>query len=343
MKHVDLRSDTVTRPTPGMRHAIANAEVDDDCYGTDPTANALEARIASLLGKEAAIFTLTGTMANNLAIGAQSRSGDEILYEAKAHPINYEAGAPSAFFSVQTTGIQAERGLLKAEDVNAHIRLKTLHQPDTVLLSVENTHNAHGGSVYPLEQLHSLAHVAHERKIRAHMDGARLWNAAAAGGHSEKTLCEPFDTVSVCFSKGLGAPMGSALAGDSATIQRARKIRRRMGGGWRQAGILAAGVLYALEHHRERIIEDHRRATRLSTELAQIHGLVPMTPCETNILMVDTHDSPLTAFEWNTRLTERGVLQNVFSATRLRLVTHLDIDDESIDYAVSIFREIAKT
>jgi threonine aldolase len=324
-----------------MRRAIANAEVDDDCYGTDPTANALEATVAELLGKEAAIFTITGTMANCLAIGAQSRPGDEILYEAKAHPINYEAGAPSGFFGVQTTGIPSERGLLDPQVVDSYIRRPTMHQPDTVLLSVENTHNAHGGSVYPVEQLHALAHVAHDRGILAHLDGARLWNAAIATGLSEKTLCQPYDTVSVCFSKGLGAPMGSALAGEQAVIDRARKIRRRMGGGWRQAGILAAGALFAIEHHRERLSEDHRRAQWLATELAKIDGLTPLTPCDSNILMVDVQSSPLDAWEWNSRLIERGVLQNAINETRLRLVTHLDIHDEDTDYAINVFHEIA--
>jgi threonine aldolase len=341
MKIVDLRSDTVTQPTTEMRAAIASAEVDDDCYGTDPTANALEARIAELLGKEAAVFTITGTMANCIAIGAQSRLGDEIIFEAKAHPINYEAGAPAANFGVQTTGITTERGLLDPDVVRSYVRSKAMYHAETVLLSVENTHNAHGGTVYPIEQLHALADVAHEKGIRVHMDGARIWNACAAGGHTEAELVEPFDTVSVCFSKGLGAPMGSALAGDAQTMARARKLRRRLGGGWRQAGILAAGALHAVTHHRGRIVDDHRRAKHLSDKLRTMTGLTTIEP-ESNILMVDTTDSPLSAAEWSRQLADLGVRQNALGPERVRLVTHLDVDDAGVDYAIEMFRQIAE-
>jgi len=325
-----------------MRDAIAHAEVDDDCYGTDPTANVLEAEVAKLLGKEAAVFTVTGTLANVVAVGAQSRMGDEILYEAKAHPINYEAGAPSANLGVQTTGIPTEDGLLDPEVVKTYFRERTMHQPDTVLLSVENTHNAAGGTVYPLDQLHALAHTAHEHDIRAHLDGARLWNAAAQSGYSEAELCEPYDTVSVCFSKGLGAPIGSALAGNKDTIARARKLRRRLGGGWRQAGIVAAGALYAIFNHRERLVDDHARAKRLAEGIADIPELTTISP-QTNILMVETHNSPLAAKEWSKRLVELGVLQKAVAPNRFRLVTHLDVNDDDIEYTIEQFHTVARS
>ena len=317
-----------------MRAAIAAAVVGDDCHGEDPTVTELEATVARLLGKEAALFTLTGTLANELAIGTQTRPGDEVLCEASAHPIRFEVAGPSALWGVQMVGLPTERGLLDPDEVARHVRSGLLVS-ETSLVWVENTHNQGGGTVVPLDLLKALGDVAHSRGLRAHLDGARLWNATAATGIPERELAAPFDTVSVCFSKGLGAPMGSALCGPADTIRRARKLRRRLGGAWRQAGILGAGALHALTHHRARLGDDHRRAARLAQRLRELPGVRPHTP-ETNILMVDVERD---ARAWVRSLAERGVLAGEVSPTRMRLVTHLDVDDEGIERAAEAFAD----
>jgi threonine aldolase len=277
---VDLRSDTVTQPTPPMREAMARAEVGDDVFGDDPSVNALEAETAALLGKEAAVFVPSGTMANQLAIRSQTEPGDEILVEANAHIYYYEGGGPAALSGVMCRCLAGERGVFSGAAVTAALRPSDQHFPRTRLVCLENTHNRGGGKVWPLQQMQEVAAVARHHGLRLHLDGARLWNAAIASSMAESAIAAPFDTVSVCYSKGLGAPVGSALAGPKDVIARARRFRKMFGGGMRQAGVLAAAALYALHHHRVRLAEDHANARLLAAGLSKINGLT-LAPAET--------------------------------------------------------------
>lgn len=338
---VDLRSDTVTRPTPAMRRAIAEAEVGDDVFGDDPTVHALERRVAELLGHEAALFVPSGTMANQIAVQVHTHHGDEILVEENAHVVLYEAGAPAALAGVQVWRLPGDRGLVGADAMRAAVRPEDPHYPRTRLFCLENTHNRAGGRVLPLDEVQRLVDLARDLGLCTHLDGARLWNAAAATGRSEKDYASLFHTVSVCFSKGLGAPVGSALAGSQATITEARRIRKRLGGGMRQAGILAAGALHGVEHHRARLIEDHERARRLARGLDERVGLCcPQDRVETNIVVVDVEDAGATT-DWLRSFEEAGVRAVPFGAGRIRFVTHLDVDDEDIDFTIDVAHRIA--
>jgi threonine aldolase len=270
---IDLRSDTVTMPTPEMRAAMAAAEVGDDVLGDDPTVAALERRTADVLGKEAAVYMPSGTMTNQVAIRAHTEPGDELFCEAEAHCYYYEAGAPAALSGVMCRLIEGRRGIFSAADLKKLLRPANIHHPRSRLVCLENTHNRGGGSIWPLEASAEVASAAREAGMAMHLDGARLWNASVATGIAEKTYAAHFDSLSVCFSKGLGAPVGSALAGSPEFIQRARRFRKMFGGGMRQAGIIAAGALYALEHHRARLADDHANAKALAEGLAEIRGL----------------------------------------------------------------------
>ncbi|MDX1578387.1 MAG: threonine aldolase family protein, partial [Gemmatimonadota bacterium] len=268
---IDLRSDTVTRPTAAMRSAIAKAAVGDDVYGDDPTVNDLERRTAEILGLEAAVYMPTGTMTNQLAIRAQTEPGDGVLVGPGAHVWYGERGAPAAISGVMVEPLPGERGVFTADALRAALPVKGAYAPAPPrLVCVENTNNAAGGAVWPLETQRQVIEAAHAARLRVHLDGARLWNAAAATGIEPAELAAGFDSVSVCFSKGLGAPMGSALAGSKALIERVRRLKQLYGGGFRQAGMMAAGALHALEHHRDRIGDDHRRARRLAEGLAEM-------------------------------------------------------------------------
>ncbi len=279
---IDLRSDTVTRPTPAMRRAMAEAEVGDDVLGDDPTVAAL----AQILGKESAVYMPSGTMTNQVAVRTWTEPGDEIIIEAGAHTYFFESGGPAALSGVMCRLIQGERGLFTADQVRAVLRPANEHFPRTRLVCVENTHNRGGGTVWPLRQVAEVAAVAREAGLKVHLDGARLWNASVAAGVPEKDYAAHFDSASVCFSKGLGAPVGSALAGTREFIARARRFRKMFGGGMRQAGIIAAGALYALEHHRERLAEDHANARRLAEGLAGLAGIeIDPATVETNIVV----------------------------------------------------------
>lgn len=337
---IDLRSDTVTRPTQGMRRAIAEAEVGDDVFGDDPTVIRLEERVASLLGKEAALFVTSGTMGNQVAVAIQTRPGDEVFLEATSHIILYEAGAPAAISGVQLHTLAGEKGLIDSAVLARAVRPANVHYPRPALLCVENTHNRAGGRVLPREGVDALLGVARRFQLRTHLDGARLWNASAASGTSEADLARGFDTVSVCFSKGLGAPVGSVLCGPAEAIDRARFVRKRLGGGMRQAGILAAACLHALDHHRPRIAEDHRRARALATAVAE-HPVFAVDPAEveTNIVVIRVREGE--PEWWCERMKERGVLIAAFGPGALRCVTHLDVDDEGISAAADAFAACA--
>jgi threonine aldolase len=337
MKPIDFRSDTVTKPTPAMRRAIAEADVGDDVYGEDPTVRRLEERVAERLGLEAAVFTPSGTQANQIAIGAHCRQGDEVLTEAGSHIIQYEGGAVPALWGVQPAPLPGQRGLLTPEQVTEAVRAENVHAPRTRLLSLENTHNRGGGSVWPVERFRAVVEAARAAKLAVHLDGARLFNAEVAAGVPASTWAKLTDSTSVCFSKGLGAPVGSVLAGRADVIYEARRLRKRLGGGMRQAGVLAAAALYALDNHVARLAEDHAHARRLAAALAEVPGVkVDAAQVETNMVFAE-FSKP--AMEMVALLAKQGVLTNPAGGPRtLRLVTHLDVSAADIDEAVARIR-----
>jgi threonine aldolase len=324
---VDLRSDTVTRPTPGMRAAMADAEVGDDVYGEDPTIRRLEETVAELFGHDAAIFTPTGTMANQIALRLVCPPAGEVLCDADAHVVTYEGGGAAQHAGIQTRTIPSPRGLLDPAAVNRQLRLPGYHAVVTRAVAVENTHNRGGGAIYPLVRLRALRAIADDNDIAFHCDGARIWNAHVATGTPLASYGDICTTLSVCLSKGLGAPVGSLVVCSAEKAVDARMLRHRLGGAWRQAGILAAAGLYALEHHLPRLDDDHRRAARIAAAL----DLDP-SAVDTNIVLVDVDDSRRVAAECRAE----GVLVSAFTPRQLRLVTHLDVDDTAIDYAVKI-------
>ena len=325
---IDLRSDTVTRPTEAMRRAMVEAPVGDDVFGEDPTVNRLEEYVAELLGKEVAIYCPSGTMTNQIGLHLGTNRGDEVILHEAAHIFNYEAGAPALLSGVQLRPLPGERGVMSPEALRAAVRPENVHFPRPKLLCLENTHNVAGGRILPLEGFAAVAAEARTLGLKVHLDGARLFNAAVATGSPAREWCEHADTVSVCSSKGLGAPVGSLLAGDEVTIQEARRARKAFGGGMRQAGVIAAASLYAFEHHIERLAEDHERAKRLAAGLERA-GYRVEEP-ETNIVLVEVRE----AEEFLRVLAGEGVLATPRSENTIRLVTHLDVGDEEIDAVV---------
>ncbi|CAD5374937.1 L-allo-threonine aldolase, PLP-dependent [Rubrivivax sp. A210] len=329
---IDLRSDTVTRPTAAMRAAMAAAEVGDDVFGDDPTVNALQARVAAELGKEAALFMPTGTQSNLCALMSHCQRGDEYLVGQMAHTYRWEAGGAAVLGSIQPQPLaQAADGTMALADIEAAIKPDDAHFAVTRLLALENTW---GGQVLPPAYVQAATALAHGRGLATHLDGARLFNAAVASGVAAAELARPFDSVSICFSKGLGAPAGSALAGSRDFIARAHRIRKMLGGGLRQAGVLAAAALYALDHHVERLAEDHAHARRLAEGLAGLPGVTVLPP-QSNIVFVDL--DPARAAGVVERLRARGLLCT--GLYRLRLVTHLDVGAADIAAALTILRE----
>lgn len=328
----DLRSDTVTRPTPEMRRAIAEATVGDAVLGDDPTVAELERYAAELLGKEAALFFPSGIMANTTALLLHGRPGTEAVIDAGGHILNYEEGAGAAWAGIQLRAVPTADGLLRAEHLAEYIRPATPYLPQTSLVCLENTHNGAGGRVMPLTHLRTVAQAARERGVAVHLDGARLPNASAATGVPMAEFAAPVDTVMIALSKGLGAPVGSILAGSAEAMQRAWRHRRRLGGGMRQAGFLAAAGLYGLRNHFPRLEQDHRRARELAARAAGAPGLSVPAP-ETNIVMIDLVDARLEPAALLAALERRGVRLSQFGARRLRAVTHLDVDDAGIGRA----------
>ena len=336
---VDLRSDTVTRPTLGMRRAMADAEVGDDVFGDDPTVNRLQERVAELLGKQAALFVPSGTMANQTAIRAHTEPGDEIIAHADSHVYLFEGGAPAALAGCSMRLLTGRRGMFDAEQVRDAVRKIDSHYPRTRLVVIENTHNRGGGSVWPVERVAAIRKVADEFGLRVHMDGARLMNACVASGRTPREYAAQVHTVSMCFSKGLGAPVGSAVAGDGETIARVHRFRKMFGGGMRQAGILAAAALFSLDHHVERLAEDHTNARKLANALAEMPGLVTdPAEVETNIVFFDVDASLGTAADLCDALHARGVWLHAIGPRRVRAVTHLDVSTADIDRAILVFR-----
>jgi len=336
---IDLRSDTITPPTPAMRQAIASAEVGDDVLGDDPSVLELERRTAEILAKEAAVFVPSGSMANQLAIRVHTQPGDEILVDRNAHIYYYESGGPAALSVVMCQLLPGVRGVFTGDDVLNALRPSNEHFPTTRLLCVENTHNRGGGRVWPLAATQEVAAVAARHDLRMHLDGARLWNAAAASGVTEQELAAPFDSVSVCFSKGLGAPVGSVLAGSAEFIVQARRFRKQFGGAMRQSGLLAAGALHALDHHRSRLAEDHQNARRLAEGLAEIPRIsVDPADVETNIVFFRV-DRPAKKFVRS--LEGEGVQVFDDGPDLIRAVTNLTVDAAQIDRVVAAVARIA--
>ncbi len=342
MKTIDLRSDTVTRPTPEMRAAMMDAPVGDDVFEGDPTVKALEAKVAALFEKEAALFVASGTMGNQISLYThEHHRGDELICDDEAHIDWYEVGAAAALSGLQLRPIAAPGGIPDPERIAAAIRPPNIHHPVTSIIAVENTHNRAGGVVVPLEIMRLIAALGLENGIKTHLDGARIWNAAAATGVPLSEWGRGFDSISVCFSKGLGAPVGSAVIGTKDFITRARRTRKLFGGGMRQVGILAAACIWAIDHQLPRMADDHRRATTLATSIADIPGiaLVPDPP-PTNIVVMDIAKTGLTPDQALGQLAKRGALLTPFGPTRIRAVTHRDVDDTDIETAIGAIREV---
>jgi threonine aldolase len=338
---VDLRSDTVTRPTPEMRQAMANAEVGDDVYGEDPTVNRLEQRAAEIFGREAAIFVPSGTMGNQIAIKVHTRPGQEIICEERAHIFNYEMAMLAQFSGCVAKPIAAPGGILQWEQVRRKINPKTYYYAQTGLVALENTGNMAGGSVYPQAAADEICDGAHAAGLPVHLDGARVFNAAVALGRPVAEVTSKFDSVMFCLSKGLGAPVGSMLVGSRKFIEEARKVRKALGGGMRQVGVLAAAGLIALEKHPARLHEDHANARLLAEGLAQIPGIkLDPAAVPTNILIFGIAGTGLTAAEFSRKLAERNVLANGVNAETMRFVTHMDVDRAACERALQVVQGI---
>jgi threonine aldolase len=337
---IDLRSDTVTKPTAAMRAAMAAAEVGDDVFGDDPTVNRLEERVAALLGKEAALFVPSGTMSNQIAVRLHTVPGDELLCDANCHIYNYEVGGPAALSGVTCRCIDGEFGILELAQLEDKIRPINEHLVITKLVCLENTHNRGGGKVYPIDKIGAISRWARKQNLAMHLDGARLWNAIVATGIAAREWAQHFDTVSVCFSKGLGTPVGSVLNGPKALIFKGRRIRKQLGGGMRQAGILAAAALYALDHHIERLAEDHRHAQVLAEAIRDTPGLSLFPPqVETNLVWFRIAPELGTAKDVAATLKQHGVLVHVTGPQSLRACTHLDVSSAQIERAADVVRK----
>lgn len=340
---IDLRSDTVTRPSPAMRQAIANAEVGDDVFGDDPTVNRLQERMAGLLGQETALFVPSGSMANQVCIRAVTEPGDEIILDVNTHSYNYEAAAPAALSGCSVRVIHGQRGVFTARDVEAAVRPQGAHFPRSRLVIIENTNNRGGGTIWPLTTVAEVAASARRHGLHVHLDGARLLNACVATGLKPTDYTQHADSVSLCFSKGLGAPVGSIVAGPRPFIVRAHRFRKMFGGGMRQAGILAAAALYAIEHNVERLAEDHANARLLAEGLAAIPGirLDPRT-VQTNIVIFELDESCPPAADLAERLRARGVGVLATGPRQIRAVTHLDVSRAQIEQAIAVFRDTCR-
>lgn len=340
MLPIDLRSDTVTRPTPAMREAMAQAQVGDDVFGEDPAVNALEDRLARMFGHEAALFCPSGTMSNQIAIRAHTRPGDEVICDEGAHIYLYEGGGTMANSGCSVKLLKGDRGRFTAEQVTAAVNDPgNPHFPNSKLVVVENTSNRGGGSIWDLAEARKIREACNAAGLQLHMDGARIFNAMAVDGTSPAQWGALFDSISVCLSKGLGAPVGSVLTGPAAFIAEARRVRKRMGGGMRQAGILAAAGLYALDHHVQRLPEDHRRAKELADLLRRCSLVESVMPVETNIVVA----SLVRAVPEKTvvdKLAEQGILASRFGPHMIRMVTHLDVDDQGLDRARQAIRTL---
>lgn len=339
---IDLRSDTVTKPTEEMRKAMYTADVGDDVYGEDPTVRELEETAAEILGKEAALFVTSGTQGNQIAVLTHCRPGQELLLEEESHIFYYESGAVAALAGVQTRTIPGQRGAMDPQDVLNAIRTEDIHFPETGLICLENTHNRAGGAVIPVENMKSIYNIAQANKVPVHLDGARLFNAAAAAGVDVKEFAKNTDTVQICLSKGLGAPVGSIIAGDAEFITTARKWRKRLGGGMRQAGVIAAPGLIALTKMKDRLGEDQWNARILAEAIEAIPGMKLARQPETNIIVADVEGLNITSDIFVERLRAEGIISGTFGPTFVRFVTHYDVNEDQIQKAIEAIAKVAR-
>ncbi len=334
---IDFRSDTVTKPSPEMREVIFKADVGDDVFGDDPTLNLLQEKTAELFRKDAGLFVPSGTMSNQVALKTLSEPGWEIICERECHIVNYETGGPAVHSSLMINMLTTERGVMTAEEIEASVRPDNIHIPITKIVAIENTHNGHGGTIYPLEEILKIKKVADKHNLLMHLDGARLWNAHVATGIPLSDWVAPFDSVSVCFSKGLGAPIGSMILGSRKFIEKARRNRKLFGGAMRQVGIIAAAAIYALDNNMKRLADDHANARFLAGGLNNIKGLdIDMSRVQTNIIIADISKTGKNPAEVASLLAENGVLSVPFGPTTIRFVTHLDVSREECEKAVDI-------
>jgi len=338
MNYIDLRSDTVTKPSAAMREAIANADVGDDVWGDDPTVNALQDKCKELTGKPAALFVTSGCMANQLAIKCHTNPAEEIIAEWDSHIVKYEIAGPSFISGVQVMPLKGNRGVMDPRDIEDHIRPDWYHYPKTALICIENTHNRAGGTIYPVEDIKSLSALAKENDLKLHLDGARIFNASVESGISVKEYSSYVDSISFCFSKGLGAPVGSVLCGDIDFINRAHKFRKILGGGMRQAGIIAAGAIFALENNVNRLKDDHNNARRFAEEISKLpYVVIDMESVQTNIVIFNTTKD---AAKIREVLEGKGVLVTNDGKDKLRAVFHLDVSAEQTETAINVFKTL---
>ncbi len=341
MNYVDLRSDTVTKPSKEMRRAMAEAVVGDDVFGDDPTVNRLQDMIAEMLGKEAALYVPSGSMGNAICLKAQTVPGNEVICDRFAHIVNYEVGNVAVFSGLQTNMIDGLNGAITREQVGPLLKTESLHTPGTTLIEIENTHNRAGGAIFPFDEMQKLRRLADEFEIKVHLDGARLWNAHVATGIPLADYAKCADSVSVCFSKGLGAPIGSCIAGSRDFIENGRRVRKMLGGGMRQVGLLAAAAIYAIENNIARLADDHANARFLAEELSKIDSvIIDLDTVQTNIVIFDISRTNMTAPELCEKWKELGTLSLPISDSRIRIVTHLDVTSEQCEEAMVAFRKV---
>jgi len=335
---IDLRSDTVTKPSKAMREAIASAEVGDDVFGDDPTVNKLQQKCAELTDKQAALFVPSGCMANQLAIKCHTNPSEEIIVEWDSHIIKYENSAPAFISGVQIMPLKGDRGVLDVNEIENHIRPDWYHFPKTTLICLENTHNRAGGTIYPLDEIKKVRQLALKRNIKTHLDGARIFNAVVETGVLLKEYSAQFDSVSFCFSKGLGAPVGSILCGDRDFIEKAHRLRKVLGGGMRQAGIIAAGALFSLENNVARLKDDHKKATHFAKEISKLNFVeVDLSSVQTNIVIFKTK---FDADKLKMNLEKKGILVTNEGPDKMRAVFHIDVSDEQTEEAIGTFKSI---
>ena len=343
-KIIDLRSDTVTKPSPEMRQAMAGAEVGDDVYLEDPTVNRLQERAAQIFGREASLFVPSGSMGNLTCIIAHTRPGQEVICEGKGHIYNYEMAAMSAVAGTLPRVVSAEDGIMTWEQISRAIRPKAYSRSQTALISLENTHNMAGGTVYPTQLMHEICDRAHDAGIAVHLDGARIFNAATYLGEGVAEMTKKFDSIQFCLSKGLEAPVGSVIVGSKGFIERCRSIRKMLGGGMRQAGVIAAAGLIALEKGPKRLRIDHENAGLLAERLAEIPGIrINPAKVQTNIVIYDIQQTGLSSADFLAELARRKVLGVPVDAEKIRMVTHLDVDRKNVEEAVETIREMLKS
>ncbi len=339
MKYIDLRSDTVTKPSREMLEAMMNAEVGDDVFGEDTTTNKLQERVAAMFGKEAALFVASGTMGNQVCIKVHTSPGDEVLLDQDAHIFVYETGAPGLLSGVQLRTILGVDGIMTAKQIRKLMRPRAYYLPIQKLICIENTFGRTGGTIFPMDEIQAIAQLAHDYKLRMHLDGARLWNASVATGISVKEYAQYFDSVSVCFSKGLGAPVGSMIVGTKEFVDRARRYRKVFGGGMRQVGILTAAANYALDHNIERLKEDHEKAKFFANALKDIPTFhIDMETVQTNMVIIETSKMKKTQQEILTKLKEQGLLMTPERHSSIRAVFHLDVTMAEVEESVEIIK-----